>query len=161
MEAAVTTSTNPAFTVGDASIVAVTEQPVAIVSKDIGFAEIPAAQQEASAKVAAATKAQNVAGGPSFTRFAMLPGGRMRYEPGAFVSGPFETVGDVKAETLPAGRAAHLTLKGDFAGLQKAWPALMAWAEAQKLALAGVNWEVYAPNEDLARQETGLYALLA
>lgn len=155
------TNTSPAFTIGQASIVAVAEQPVAIVSRDVGFAEIPATQQEASAKVAAATKAQNVAGGSSFTRFAMLPGGRMRYEPGAFVSGPFRTAGDVKADTLPSGRAAHLTLKGDFAGLQAAWPALMEWAASQKLALSGVNWEVYAPNEDADRQETQLYALLA
>ena len=154
------TNASPAFTIGEASIVATTAQPVAIVSKDIGFAEIPATQQEASAKVAAATKAQNVGGGPSFTRFAMLPGGRMRYEPGAFVSGPFSTDGDVKAESLPAGRAAHLTLKGDFAGLQAAWPALMEWAASQKIALAGVNWEVYAPDEDPARQETRLYALI-
>lgn len=151
----------PAFTIGEASIVATAAQPVAIVSRDIGFAEIPATQQEASAKVAAATKAQNVAGGSSFTRFAMLPGGRMRYEPGAFVFGPFRTEGDVKADILPAGRAAHVTLTGDFAGLQEAWPALMEWAASQKLDLAGVNWEVYAPNGDPARQETRLYALLA
>ena len=155
------TATKPSFTIGAASIVTVAAQPVAIVSKDIAFAEIPDTQRSASAKVDAATTAQHVGGGTTLTRFAMLPGGRMRYEPGAFVSGPFKADGDVKAETLPAGRAAHLTLKGDFSGLPEAWPALMEWAAAQKLTLAGVNWEVYAPNDDLARQETRLYTLLA
>lgn len=155
------TATSPSFAIGPASIVTVAAQPVAIVSKEVGFAEIPETQRKASAMVEAATKAQKVGGGTTFTRFAMLPGGRMRYEPGAFVSGPFKPDGEVKAETLPAGRAAHLTLKGDFSGLPEAWPALMEWAASQKLALAGVNWEVYAPNDDLSRHETRLYTLLA
>ncbi|MCW5714423.1 MAG: GyrI-like domain-containing protein [Bauldia sp.] len=151
----------PSFTIGPASVVTVAAQPVALVSRDIGFAEIPATQQSASALVNAATKAQDVGGGAPFTRFAMLPGGGMRYEPGSFVSGPFKSDGDVKADALPAGRAAHLTLKGDFSGLAEAWPALMEWAASEKLGLAGVNWEVYAPNADLSRQETRLYTLLA
>lgn len=156
-----TAAEKTAFTIGSAGIVDIAAQPVALVSKDVAFADIPAAQRAASAAVEAATTAQNVGGGTTFTRFAMLPGGRMRYEPGVFVSGPFKADGEVRPDTLPAGRAAALTLTGSFAGLPEAWPALMEWAATEELALAGTNWEVYAPNDDLSRQETRLYALLA
>jgi len=38
-----------------------------------------------------------------------------------------------------------------------------AWCQAEKLELAGINWEIYMPWEgvDPAKLETDLYALLA
>jgi effector-binding domain-containing protein len=63
---------------------------------------------------------------------------------------------------LPAGRAAHLLLKGSFEGLPDAWQTLFDWCRAEKLDLAGINWEVYSPWEGVepAMLETNLYAKL-
>jgi hypothetical protein len=64
---------------------------------------------------------------------------------------------------LPAGRAAHFQLKGPFDSMPGAWQTLFDWCKAEKLDLAGVNWEIYMPWEgvDPAGLETDLYALLA
>ncbi|HLM11416.1 MAG TPA: hypothetical protein VK362_03475 [Reyranella sp.] len=44
-----------------------------------------------------------------------------------------------------------------------AWQTLFAWCQAEKLELAGINWEIYMPWQgvDPGRLETDLYALLA
>lgn len=78
------------------------------------------------------------------------------------VSRSFTPKGDVVASALPAGRVAHFPFVGPYGGLPRAWAALLAWCAAQKLKLAGVNWEIYRDGDDGALQpETSLYALLA
>jgi effector-binding domain-containing protein len=58
---------------------------------------------------------------------------------------------------LPACRAAHVVLKGSFEGLGGAWKSLFDWCAAEKLSLAGANWEIYgATPDDPAKQETFL-----
>ena len=52
------------------------------------------------------------------------------------------------ASALPAGRAAHFQLVGPYDGLPRAWAALLAWCAAQKLKLAGANWEIYRDGDD-------------
>jgi hypothetical protein len=44
-----------------------------------------------------------------------------------------------------------------------AWQILFDWCTAEKLELAGINWEIYMPwgGVDPAKLETDLYALLA
>jgi effector-binding domain-containing protein len=89
--------------------------------------------------------------------------GAMDMEPGILVSGPFPAVDDVVPSELPAGRAAYFLLRGSFEGLPGAWKTLFDWCAAEKLALAGINWEIYGPSEDVEPDqiETALYALLA
>jgi effector-binding domain-containing protein len=89
--------------------------------------------------------------------------GVMDMEPGILVSGPFPAVDDVVPSELPAGRAAYFLLRGSFEGLPGAWKTLFDWCAAEKLALAGINWEIYGPSEDVEPDqiETALYALLA
>ena len=50
-----------------------------------------------------------------------------------------------------------------FDGMPGAWQTLFDWCTAEKLALAGINWEIYMPWQgiDPAKLETDLYALLA
>jgi effector-binding domain-containing protein len=84
-------------------------------------------------------------------------------EPGVLVSGAFSPAGDVVSSELPAGRAAYFLLRGSFEGLPGAWKTLLDWCAAEKLTLAGVNWEIYGPWQDVEpdQLETALYALLA
>ena len=88
--------------------------------------------------------------------------GVMDMEPGILVSGPFSAVDDVVPSELPAGRAAYFLLRGSFEGLPGAWKTLFDWCAAEKLALAGVNWEIYSPYENVEpdKLETALYTLL-
>ena len=84
-------------------------------------------------------------------------------EPGVLVSGAFPAAGDVVPSELPAGRAAYFLLRGSFEGLPGAWKTLLDWCAAEKLPLAGVNWEIYSQWQDVEPDqiETALYALLA
>ena len=84
-------------------------------------------------------------------------------EIGTIVARPFPANGEVVPSDLPAGRAAHFLLKGPFDGMPGAWQTLFDWCTAEKLQLAGINWEIYMPWQgvDPAKLETDLYALLA
>jgi effector-binding domain-containing protein len=72
------------------------------------------------------------------------------------VARPFEPCGSVVPSELPAGRAVHLAMAGSFEGLPRAWQALFDWCRKEKLATAGINWEIYG-----ATRDAELYALLA
>jgi effector-binding domain-containing protein len=64
---------------------------------------------------------------------------------------------EVVASELPAGCAAHLSMKGSFENLPMAWQTLFDWCKAaEQLSPAGINWEIYGATEDAE-----LYALLA
>ena len=84
-------------------------------------------------------------------------------EPGVLVSGLFPPMDDVVPSELPAGQAAYFLLRGPFDNLPGAWKTLLDWCAAEKLALAGINWEIYSAPEDTEpdKLETALYALLA
>lgn len=146
------------------SIVTVERQLTAIVKASVPFAEIPDTQRAARAKVEATLPSVDASPiGRPLTRFRTPAEGRLDMEIGTIVSRPFAATGDVVPSDLPAGRAAHFQLKGPFDGMPGAWQTLFAWCQAEKLALAGINWEIYSPWEgvDPANLETDLYALLA
>lgn len=146
------------------STVSVERQLTAIVKASVPFAGIPDAQRAARAKVDAALASLEAGSiGRPLTRFRTPADGRLDMEIGTIVARSFTACGDVQPSELPAGRAAHFQLKGPFDGMPGAWQTLFAWCSAEKLALAGVNWEIYSPWEgvDPARLETDLYALLA
>jgi effector-binding domain-containing protein len=146
------------------SIVTVERQLTAIVRASVPFAEIPTAQRSARAKVGAALPTLEAGPvGRAHTRFRTTANSRLDMEIGTIVARPFVAQGDVVPSDLPAGRAAHFQLKGSFEGMPGAWQTLFAWCKAEKLSLAGINWEIYSPWEgvDPAQLETDLYALLA
>ena len=139
------------------SIVATERQLTAVVKAKVPVAEIPAAQRSARAKLAAALPSLGVgAPGAGCTRFRTPPTDGLDMEIGSIVSGPFAAQGDVVLSELPAGRAAHFSMKGGFEGLPGAWETLFGWGAQQGLAFAGINWEIYG-----AEQDAELYALLA
>ena len=101
--------------------------------------------------------------GRPLTRFRTPAKEALDMEIGTIVSRSFAGRGEIVPSDLPAGRAAHFQLKGPFDGMPGAWQTLFAWCAAEKLELAGINWEIYMPWEgvDPTRLETDLYALLA
>ena len=81
-------------------------------------------------------------------------------EIGVLVAGAFAAREDVLPSELPAGRAAHLSMKGGFENLPMAWQTLFDWCKAEKLPLAGLNWEIYDETSGPTPQ-TSMNALLA
>ncbi len=145
------------------SIVTVERQLTAVVRVEAPMNQLMQAHQSARTKINAALPKLDIGPlGLTCTRWKPPVDGVMSMEPGTIVAKGFAAMGDVVASELPAGRAAHFVLKGSFEGLGGAWGVLFKWCEAQKLPLAGINWEVYGPTSaDESKQETYLYAKLA
>ena len=146
------------------SIVTVDRRLTAVVKAKVPFPEIPLAQRSARAVVDAALPSLEAGPlGRPLTRFATPAKDALDMEIGTIVGRSFAGRGEVVPSELPAGRAAHLQLKGPFDGMAAGWQTLFAWCQAEKLELAGINWEIYMPWEgvDPARLETDLYTLLA
>jgi effector-binding domain-containing protein len=146
------------------AIVTVDRQLTAVVRAKVPFPEIPNAQR--SARTAIGTALSSLDAGPlgrPVTRFRTPATEMLDMEIGTIVGRSFAPKGDVVPSDLPAGRAAHFRLEGPFDGMPGAWQTMFDWCKAQKLELAGINWEIYMPWEgvDPAKLETDLYALLA
>ena len=147
----------------DYRILTVERQPTAVIPVSVRMDKMPETQRSLRFKLAAVLPALGAGPvRPTFTLWHPPVYGVFDMEPGVIVSRSFAPRGDVIASALPADRAAHFQLVGPYDGLPRAWAALLAWCAAQKLKLAGVNWEIYCDEDDDALQpETSLYALLA
>jgi len=146
------------------SIVTVDRQLTAVVRAKVPFAEIPTAQRSARAALDAALPTLEAGPlGRPVTRFRTPAKEALDMEIGTIVGRSFAGRGEIVPSELPPGRAAHFQLKGPFDGMPGAWQTLFAWCQAEKLELAGINWEIYMPWQgvDPAKLETDLYALLA
>jgi effector-binding domain-containing protein len=146
------------------NIVTVERRLTAVVKTKVAFAKIPDAQRAARAAIDGALLSLDA--GPSgrpCTRFRTPATGALDMEIGTIVARTFPAKGEIVPSDLPAGRAAHFLLKGSFDGMPGAWQTLFDWCTAEKLTLAGINWEIYMPWQgvDPAKLETDLYALLA
>jgi effector-binding domain-containing protein len=147
----------------DMKVVSVAAQPTAIVRTHVTPPEMQAAQRRARSLLANALKDADVnTPTQAFTMWRPGSNSKIDYAPGIFVPQSMQAAGDVTLYTLPDGRAAHVKLTGGFEALPNAWQHLFASCKAQKLELAGVNWEVYAEaGAGSDATETNLYALLA
>lgn len=146
------------------SIVTVDRQLTAVVKAKVPFPEIPDAQRSARAKIDAALSSLDAGPlGRPLTRFRTPAKDALDMEIGTIVGRSFAGRGEIVPSDLPAGRAAHIQLRGPFDGMPGAWQTLFAWCAAEKLELSGINWEIYMPWQgvDPAKLETDLYALLA
>ncbi|MBL5975615.1 MAG: AraC family transcriptional regulator [Candidatus Leucobacter sulfamidivorax] len=81
------------------------------------------------------------------------------------VADPFAGDGEVRAETIPAGRAARLLVRGDYEGLGEAYGRLYGWIAAQGFVPTGLAWEEYLtepePGGDPAQNETMIWVQVA
>ncbi len=148
----------------DCKIVTTERRPTAVIRLKAKMSDLREAQQTSRAKLAEALPTLGVS--PlehSCTLWRPPVDGVLDMEPGVLVSGAFAAAGDVVPSELPAGRAAYFLLRGSFEGLPGAWKTLLDWCAAERLPLAGVNWEIYGPSQDVEpdQVETALYALLA
>jgi effector-binding domain-containing protein len=144
-------------------IVTTERQLTAVVKIKAEMDKLREAHERSRAKLAAVLPSLDTGPlGATCTRWRSPANGSMEMEPGIIVAKRFAAKGEVVSSELPAGRAAHVVLTGSFEGLGGAWKTLFDWCAAEKLALAGTNWEVYgATPDDPAKQQTFLYALLA
>ncbi|MEA2839347.1 MAG: hypothetical protein QOF41_677 [Methylobacteriaceae bacterium] len=147
----------------DMQVVPVAAQATAIVRKEVLPAEMRAAQQHARSLLANALKDADVSTpAQSFTMWRSGADGKIDYAPGVFVPPSMHAAGDVSLYTLPEGRAAYVKLTAGYEALPEAWQHLFESCKAQKLELAGINWEVYKTAEaGSGETATDLYALLA
>jgi effector-binding domain-containing protein len=148
----------------DCKIVTTERRPTAVIRVKAKMSDLREAQQNSRARLAEVLPTLGVS--PlehSCTLWRPPVDGVLDMEPGVLVSGPFPASGDVVPSELPAGRAAYFLLRGSFDGLPGAWKTLLDWCAAEKLPLAGINWEIYGPSLDVEpdQLETALYALLA
>ncbi|MGZ3340494.1 MAG: GyrI-like domain-containing protein [Reyranella sp.] len=148
----------------DCKIVTTERRPTAVIRVKAKMSELREAQQTSRARLAEVLPKLGVSQlEHSCTLWRPPVDGVLDMEPGVLVSGPFDPIDDVVPSELPAGRAAYFLLRGSFEGLPGAWKTLLDWCAAEKLPLAGVNWEIYGPSQDVEpdQLETALYALLA
>ncbi|MFY9829477.1 MAG: GyrI-like domain-containing protein [Rhodoplanes sp.] len=147
----------------DYRILTVERQLTAVIPASVRVDKMPETQRSLRFKLAAVVPALGAGPvGPTFTLWRPPVNGVFDMEPGVIVSRSFAPKGDVVASALPAGRAVHFRLVSPYDGLPRAWAALLAWCAAQKLKLAGANWEIYRDgDDDVLQPETSLYALLA
>ena len=157
------TMTQTMTQLSDMQVVPVAAQPTAIVRNDVLPSEMAAAQRQARARLASALKDADVdTSAQAFTLWRSGSNGKIDYAPGIFVPQSMKAAGDVSLYTLPDGRAAHVRLTGGYEALPKAWQHLFESCRAQKLELAGTNWEIYTKAEaGSGETQTDLYALLA
>ncbi len=142
---------------GPCTIVTVYRQLTAVIRAEAAFAQMPEVQRATRATLAALLPSLDTGAlGPTCTRWTPPAGGKLAMEIGRVVARRVAPAGEVVASELPAGRAAHLSMKGSFENLPMAWRTLFDWCKAEQLSPAGINWEIYGATEDAE-----LYALLA
>lgn len=135
------------------------EQHLAVVRETVAFDAIPGLYDRAYPEIFGALGRAGIAP-------AAAPMGVMHGQPGAEldlsvavpVAAPFAGDGMVSAETIPAGRAATLIVRGDYGLLAAAYEHLFAWIAEQGLTPTGLSWEQYLtepePGGDPAQNET-------
>lgn len=139
------------------SIVTTERRLTAVIRSKVPFAGIPDAQRAARSTLAATLPTLDAGVvGQGITRFRTPADGALDMEMGCIVARCFDDEGDVVLSELPAGRAAHYSMKGSFAGLPGAWQTLFEWCAREGLTPSGTNWEIYGSEED-----ADLYVLLA
>jgi len=147
-------------TTSQCRIVDVERQLAAVIEANIAMDQIRTSQQTLRPKLAAAVRALDVGPvGHTFTRWRFPVNGRIDLHPGILVSRPFAPFGDVVPSELPAGRVAQYLYVGGYEGIPQAWQTLFDWCNAQKLKLAGLNWEIYDEKSGPVPQ-TSMNALL-
>jgi effector-binding domain-containing protein len=146
----------------EVTIVPVKERLAIVVRKSVPFAEMPRAQREARAILEAELAAANAEPEPGHLTVWRPPqNGVIDYAPGKFVREKFAVTRGASFLSLPEGRAAHLRLNGPYSKLPAAWQHLFDFCRAENHQLAGLNWEVYAPeNPASAAPQSDLYAFL-
>jgi effector-binding domain-containing protein len=114
--------------------------PIAVVRSVVRRADLPAAVQHGCGVVWNFVRENGLNGGRNV---AIYWDGSIRLEVGVEVPAAFIASDDVVLSATPAGPAVTTTHIGPYGHLGAAHGAIREWCAAQKLELAGPNWEVY------------------
>jgi effector-binding domain-containing protein len=99
--------------------------------------------------------------GPRWHNVMLYLDQRPEVEIGVLVPAPFTPAGRIRASTLPGGRVARATHRGDYARLGATHAAVHTEVERRGLTAAGPCWEVYGHAcENPDDQETEIFHLL-
>ena len=139
---------------------------LAVVRDRVAFGEIPALYDRAYPLIFGALGACGIE--PTAAPMGVNHGGAngtLDLSVAVPVAEPFAGSGEVEAETIPAGRAAFLLVRGDYSLLMQAYEHLFDWIASQGLAPGDLAWEQYLtepePGGDPALNETLIAAQLA
>lgn len=140
-------------------LVELDEQHLAVIRARVALSEIPALFDRAFPEIFAAVQragAQIV--GPPMGVTRGEPDETLDLAAAVPLAAPFVSDGEVQPETIPAGRAARMLVRGDYAQLSAAYEHLFNWVEAEDLESTGLAWEQYLtepePGGDPTRNET-------
>jgi effector-binding domain-containing protein len=101
-------------------------------------------------------------GGERWQNVMLYKDDRPDVEVGVLAPRTFTPRDNVIASELPAGKAAMATHRGDYARLGTTHEAVLAYARANALRLAGPRWEIYGHwREDPRELETEIFWLLS
>ncbi|NNU28056.1 GyrI-like domain-containing protein [Isoptericola sediminis] len=147
----------PSFT--DPTIETRGEQHLAVVRETVALADIPALYDRALPLIFAALGRAGVEPvGPPLGISHRMPAETLDLSVAVPVAEPFADDGEVAGETLPAGRAATVLVRGEYDQIAPAYEHLFGWVAAQGLVPTGIAWEQYltepSPGGDPSRTET-------
>jgi effector-binding domain-containing protein len=137
--------------------------PVAVVRRQARHSELSKIVPESCGVVWSWLRARQLRGG---RHVAIYWDGAIRLEVGVEMIDSIPAGGDVVRSATPAGRVASVVHLGPYNQLGTAHKAILDWCAAQKLQLAGPNWEIYGHwqddwNADPSRIRTDVFYELA
>lgn len=144
----------------EVTVTDVAARPTAVVAATTTWREYPTLWSQLSNEVWACLRANGITRG---CRNVMLYRDDVPHvEVGVELLQPCQLTGRVVASSLPAGRVAMTTHRGDYATLGAAHKAVIDYCADQGYRRAGPRWEVYGPHsDDPAQVWTEVYWLLA
>ena len=119
--------------------------PIAVVRHQAGASDLSIIVPELCGVVWSSLSAQGVKGG---RHVAIYWDDTICLEVGVELTGAISDAGDVVQSTTPAGRTASVVHLGPYQELATAHRAIVDWCAANKLELAGPNWEIYGHWQD-------------
>lgn len=139
-----------------AEIVELEPQTVAVIHATVPMGELTAFYDRAYGEVFAALGRQGVQPvSAAFGRYFGEPGETVEIEAGIATDREVEPDGEVRAATLPGGRAARAVHVGGFDGLGESWRRLADWIGEQGEVPGESMWEEYVtePSPEMDPEE--------
>ena len=141
----------------DVELVDLEPQPVAVVRGRVTQERIPAFLSEVFAEVLEALATQGLApAGPPFGRFVPTDKG-FDVEAGFPAAQVVTPSGRVEPCELPAGPAARVVHRGDYAGVAAAYEAVAGWIASHGYKSVEPPWEAYLDAPGVPEPRTVVY----
>ena len=141
LETSTTTGAPMAYSIAIQELAA---QPVLVVRRRVKQSDIAATLAEQLGRIFVYAQGAGAAlAGQPYTRYIEWGPGLLTIEIGLPIAAHVPGEGDIRADTLPAGPAAHTTHSGGYENLSEAHAAVQVWIEEKGLTQGAPPWEVY------------------